>query len=175
MTLDENILEASKQTKIIASNLLKEKNILKTLSLVGTPLIIGSYALDLMVDPDIDIVVQTNFPKKKAKEALDIFIEKETVQKYEFGDFVKFPRKNRPEGYIVNLRIEYEGIKREIEIWFLGNIDIYKKQLDTYKSKINEDNRLKILNAKQERNTLGQTKHNKSSIEIYDKILDIHQ
>ncbi|MEI6118325.1 MAG: hypothetical protein WCP92_03635 [bacterium] len=96
MTVNENVLEKSKQTKIIASKLLDENNILKTLSQVGTPLIIGSYALDIMVDPDIDIVVQTDFPKQKAKEALNIFIEKETVQKYEFGDFVKFPRKNRP-------------------------------------------------------------------------------
>jgi len=72
----------------------------------------------------------------------------------------------------VNLRVEYEDTKREIEIWFLENIDIYKEQLDTYKSKINEENRLQILNAKQERNTLGQTKHNRSSIKIYDEILN---
>jgi hypothetical protein len=97
MTLDEQILKESKQTKIRASKLLDEKNILNILSQVGNPLIIGSYALELMVDPDIDIVVQTDFPRQKAKEALDIFIEKETVQKYEFGDFVKFPRAGRPQ------------------------------------------------------------------------------
>jgi predicted nucleotidyltransferase len=97
MILDKNILKESKQTKTIASKLLDEKNVLEVLSQVGTPLIIGSYALDLMIDPDIDIVVETAFPKQKAKEALDIFIEKETVQKYEFGDFVKFPRTGRPQ------------------------------------------------------------------------------
>ena len=97
MTLYETLLEKSKQTRMIASQLLDEKNILEVLSQMGTPLLIGSYALDLMVDPDIDIVVETAFPKQTAKEALNIFIEKETVQKYEFGDFVKFQRTGRPQ------------------------------------------------------------------------------
>jgi len=159
---------------MIASKLLDEKNILQTLSQVGTPLIIGSYALDLMVDPDIDVVVETDFPKQKAKEALDMFIEKETVQKYEFGDFIKFPRAGRPQWYIVNLRLEYEHTKWEIEIWFLEDISIYREQLHTYTTHINKKNKLKILYAKHQRNTLGQTKYEKSSINIYDEILTAH-
>lgn len=175
MTANENVLEKSKQIKTIASKLLDEKNILKILSQVGNPLIIGSYELDLMVDPDIDIVVQTDFPRQKAKEALDIFIKKETVQKYEFGDFVKFPRIGRPQWYIINLRTEYEHTKWEIEIRFLESVAMYQEQLDIYKSKINEENRLQILNTKHERNILGHTKYTRSSVEIYNEILDIHQ
>ena len=72
------------------------------------------------------------------------------------------------------MRIEYEHTKWEIEIWFLEDISIYKEQLHTYTTQINKENKLKILHAKQERNTLGQTKHERSSIEIYDELLDVH-
>lgn len=71
----------------------------------------------------------------------------------------------------MNLRTEYENTKREIEIWFLENIDVHREQLRIYKSQINEKNKVKILHAKQERRTLGQNKHTRSSIEIYDEIL----
>ncbi len=171
--VDEHILEESKKTKILASALLHEKKILEILSQIGTPQIIWSYALDLMVDPDIDIVVQTDFPEQSAKKALNEFIEKKTVQKYEFGDFVHFPRIGRPQWYIVNLRTGYKGIKWEIEIWFLGNTDMHKEQLHMYQSRITEENRLQILQEKHKRNALGQTKHTRNSVEIYNEILHI--
>ena len=126
-----------------------------------------------MVDEDIDIIVQTNHPRESAIQALNLFIEKETVQKYEFGDFVKFPRTGRPQGYIVNLRIIYQNSKWEIEIWFLQDIAMYREQLRNYKSQINKENRVKIINAKHKRKVLGQTKYDKSSSEIYKEILNI--
>jgi hypothetical protein len=52
---------------------------------------------------------------------------------------------------------------------------MHQEQLDIYKSKITEENKLQILNAKHERNTLGHTKYTRSSVEIYNEILDIHQ
>jgi hypothetical protein len=69
------------------------------------------------------------------------------------------------------LRIVYEHTNWEIEIWFLENIDIYKDQLHIYQTQINEENRLKILRTKHQRNTLGETKHERSSMEIYNEIL----
>ncbi|MEI6672185.1 MAG: hypothetical protein WCL02_02230 [bacterium] len=104
-----------------------------------------------MIDKDIDIVVQTETPRESAKAALNFFIEKKTAQKYELGDFVTYPRKGRPAGYIVNLKIVYEDTLREIEIWFFKSINRYSEQLDEYKSKINDINTIKILHAKQER------------------------
>ena len=172
MTINENLIEASKRTKTIASQLLEQKHILEILSQIGKPLIIWSYALDLMVDEDIDIMVQTDYPRESAIKALNLFIEKETVQKYEFGDFVKFPRLGRPSWYIVNLRRVYQNAKWEIEIWFLQDIAIYRKQLRNYKSQIDKENTLKILHAKYERKISGQTKHDKSSSEIYEEILN---
>jgi len=142
------------------------------LSQVGKPEIIGSYALDLMFDEDIDIVVETDNPKKSAKETLNYFIDKETTQKYEFGDFVKFPRENRPQGYIVNLKTVYENAKWEVEIRFFKDTSEYKKQLKIYQDKIDENSREKILEAKYQRRLSGKSKYEKSSFEIYEEILN---
>ena len=40
MTINENLIEASKRTKTIASQLLEQKHILEILSQIGKPLII---------------------------------------------------------------------------------------------------------------------------------------
>ena len=116
MLSDEQLIKISKQTRKNATNLIKKLNIMDILLEVGTPLIIGSYELDLMIDNDIDIVVQSNNPKESAVNALNKFINAEIVQKYEFGDFVRFPRNNRLQGYIVNLLIKEDFcIKQKIK------------------------------------------------------------
>lgn len=172
MGVSEDILAISKKTRDTAKRLISEKNVLEILSKFGEPKIIGSYEMDLMLDEDIDIVVKTDNPKKSAIEALNKFIELETVQKYEFGDFVTYPRKNRPNSYIVNLRLEYENAKWEFEIWFFKEIESQLEQLNEIKSKINEKNRLRILEMKYERRFSGQSKHEKSSMEIYNEVLN---
>lgn len=100
MLSDEQLIKISEQTRKSAMNLIKKLNIIDTLSEVGTPMIIGSYELDLMIDNDIDIVVQSNNPKVSAVNALNKFIDTEIVQKCEFGDFVKFQE-------IIDLKVIY--------------------------------------------------------------------
>lgn len=168
--MSQKLLEKSIYIKMIASQLLEEKNILDILSKFGKPLIIWSYALDLMIDEDIDIVVQTATPRESAIAALNLFIKKEIAQKYELGDFVTYPRESRPAGYIVNLKIVYENTPREIEIWFFENISRYSEQLDRYKRKFNDIHKMKILEAKQERKSSWKNKHDKSSTTIYEEI-----
>lgn len=171
-TFERELLEQSSKTKITASKLLVEKNIIKALSKVGEPLLIGSYELDLMLDKDIDIIVKTNTPKVSAIEAINSFIAAEVAQKYEFGDFVRYSRDNRPNGYIVNLLItEFEDIEWEIEIWFFREISYYLNQLKDYKDKINPQKRLEILKRKHLRNYSGKTKYEISSVDIYKEVL----
>lgn len=172
MLSDEQLIKISKQTRKNATNLIKKLNIMDILSEVGTPLIIGSYELDLMIDNDIDIVVQSNNTKESAVNALNKFISAEIVQKYEFGDFVKFPRNNRPQGYIVNLLIKDTHTKWEIEIWFFNDIKEYKKQIEKYRIDIKDNHRLEILKRKYLRSLEGKIKHEKSSFEIYNDVLN---
>ena len=168
----KKLIKISENIKTIADNLLNEKNIVEILSMFGEPLIIGSYALNLMIDEDIDIVIKTKSPRESAINVLNKFIELGTFQKYGFGDFKKFPINGRPNGYIVTLRTEYNKTKWELEIWILEEIVQYLEQMKKFKKLINDKNRLEILGMKYQRKILGQSKNDISSFEIYNKIFN---
>lgn len=172
---DEELLQLSRQTRVAADDFLVETSVMKVLSKVGLPMLIGSYTLDLMIDADIDIVVETKSLKGSAVKALDEFVELEVVQKYELGDFIKFPRIGRPKGYILNLKSEYAQANWEIEIWFLKDKSFYERQLLRYKSQLTFQSRIEILRKKYERRRAGISKHELSSKEIYDGVLNKEQ
>lgn len=167
----DNLLEYSNKIKNQAAQIIDENKIFKILTFNGNPLMIGSYALDLMYDRDIDIVVESRNLKKDSINSLIKFIESEKFSKIEYGDFIKFPRKNRPNGYIINLHILHEEENCEIEIWFLNNIYNYEIELTDFKKKNNGNIKNEILLKKLERNNLGIDKHKKSSYEIYKEVL----
>lgn len=168
---DQELFQLSHQTQKTADRLLAEKGVMEVLSKVGQPMLIGGYALDLMIEEDIDIVVETKAMKESACQALNRFIALEIVQKYELGDFVKFPRTGRPNGFIVNLKTSYAQAKWEIEIWFLKDKSFYERQLLRYKSQLTLQGRIEILRKKYGRRRAGVSKHELSSKEIYDNVL----
>lgn len=163
--------EYSKKTKGQADKLLQSTKMLDILKKFGDVHIVGSYSMDVMYGPDIDILVETNNIKEKSRSALQEIVDTEIFRKVEYGDFVKFPMKNRPSGYILILKAEVENVKWEIEVWFLPNVS---KQLSEYKqlkSRITADNRIKILKAKHLRGISNLDKHKLKSFEIYEQIL----
>lgn len=169
----EELLEYSREKRESAQRLITEKKVLGILGKYGNPITVGSYELDLMYGEDIDIVVETEKPYENAVESLNEFIRAREFQKYEFGDFEKHRRSNRPEGFIVNLLGDFEGRRWEVEIWFFRDISHYREQLEKLKSLITQDKRTEILEAKLDRSKRGRDKHNLSSMEIYNKILDL--
>ncbi|HTK03193.1 MAG TPA: hypothetical protein VL401_00285 [Alphaproteobacteria bacterium] len=157
--------------KAIADKILKDTNLVSTLSKYGEVEITGSYKYDLMVAPDIDIIVTTSDPKESSFAALKDLINQRLFQKYQYGDFVKFPKKNRPNGYIVVLILEIEDIKWEIEIWFLTEKSEKAKEIDYLMENLNEDSRKTILKMKEDKETRGINKKDISSTEIYEAVL----
>lgn len=172
--MDTNeLLQFSKNTKRQADILLQSTNLLDILKEFGDVHIIGSYPLDIMYGPDIDILVETQDTRNNSMKALQKIVEKEIFRKIEYGDFVKFPIEKRPKGYILVLKAEVEGIKWEIEVWFLEDVSKQLEYNELLKSKINEDNRIEILKAKHERETSNTSKHNLSSYEIYKQVIGL--
>jgi len=165
------LLKLSSKRRNQAEQILANGNIVKTLSKYGKSTIIGSYNLDVMYDSDIDIVVLTKNPLASSHAALNDFIRQRKFQKYEYGDFVKFKRVNRPRGFIVNLHTIISGLKWEIEIWFLKSITKEKKLNEFLKKEITKDNQLQILKLKHNRATKKLSKHDLSSIDIYRKVI----
>jgi hypothetical protein len=163
-----DLLKHSLMMQKSAKNLIKNNNINKILNSIGDVEIIGSYKHKLMYDPDIDIIVKSKNPKESSLKALELFVSDQKFQKFEYGDFVTFPREKRPSGYIICLRKTVDKIKWEIEIWFLPE---YEDILEGVK--ITAKKKLEILKAKHTRSIGGQSKHAISSYELYKKILEI--
>lgn len=167
----KNITNKSKHTKQIADKILVSTNLTEILSEFGKVEVIGSYKYDLMYGPDLDIIVETDQPQVSSFNALSKLIQTELFAKYEYGDFVKFPRVNRPRGYIIVLKIEVDSVKWEIEIWFLNKNEIPHDNLEVLIKNMTKNQRDEILKLKHVREESGLDKNNLSSMEIYKKVL----
>ena len=115
----------------IAKNLISEIKVLEVLKKYGVPLVIGSVAQGVVCDRDIDIVIETKNLRETSKKILYEFIGNENFKKIQYGDFVKFQRRNRPKGFIINIFVDdIEGNPWEFEIWILSDIKKYKVELE---------------------------------------------
>lgn len=170
MELDE-IIKKSQHTKQIADKILSSTNLISILSKFGDTEITGSYKYDLMYGPDLDIIVETEEPRLSSTDALTELIQTESFSKYEYGDFVKFSKINRPHGYIIVLKIEVDDIRWEIEIWFLDKKERPQNELDFLLANLTKDQKNEILKLKHNREEKGLNKNNLSSMEIYKKVL----
>lgn len=167
----QDLINHSKNTQAQAKEILESTKLLDILNKYGDVHMIGSFPLNIMYGPDIDILVETKNIKKSSLEALQEIAEKSVFRKIEYGDFVNFPKTNRPSGYILVLKTEIGKVEWEIEVWFLDNASSqleYQKQLG---SKLTEQKRIEILQAKHKRGSSKISKESLSSFEIYKKIL----
>lgn len=169
---DDELAQYSKKIKSQADQIFTSTNLVHTLQTFGNVLINGSYPLDLMYGPDLDIIVATDDIRTASQNAIRMLIEQGDFQKCEYGDFVKFPREDRPRGYIVVLKITVEQVEWEVEIWFLTSFEEEHDSLLKIKEKLDGTMRIKILRAKHERETSGKTKYDLSSFEIYKQVLE---
>lgn len=167
----QKIKKHSENKRRQAKTLLQSTNLLDTLKKFGNVHLIGSYPLDIMYGPDIDVVVESKNIRKSSVDALKEIVDKKLFRKIEYGDFVKFPMEKRPKGYILVLKATIENIKWEIEVWFLEDVSNQLRHYEFLKSKITKQNRIEILKAKHLRATSNTSKHALSSFEIYKQIL----
>lgn len=171
---ESNLQKYSSKVKQTAEKLLKEKQVVETLSKYGTVFVGGSYALDVMYGPDIDIIVGCSDPKKAARSALADLVEKEGFQKYQYKDFVKYKLENRPESYILVLIILFEGIQWEIEIWFFdtGGLEEGREHINTLLSKLTPKIKQTIIKIKYQREQNQLSKNSLSSVTIYECVIN---
>lgn len=166
-----NATEIYKNTKEEANQILTTTDIVTILADFGDVRIGGSYLTNLMYGPDIDITVATNTPRQSAVNFLHTIVEKRLFQKVEYGDFEKYPRKNRRHDHIVVLALEHNSRKWEIEIWFTK--EHYKDQIELEEKliKLPSNTKAQIIEAKYDRDQKGLGKHALSSLEIYKQFV----
>ncbi len=172
----DNVIEYSENIKRQADELLQATNLLEVLESFGEVHIGGAYELGLMYDPDIDVRVYCENPREASIKALADLVSQRNFQKYQYGDFQKFKRENRPESFIVVLIVPFENLKWEIEIWFYAKNENRTDQLiESLKAQLTPKMKVEILEAKQKRHKEGISKHELSSIEIYETVLKNNQ
>jgi len=166
-----DVVKTSQKTKQEAEDLLKYGNVLEVLSKYGKVIATGSYDYNLMYAPDIDFVVLTDKPEEASHQALIDFIEQRDFQKYQLGDFMKFSRKDRPQGMIVVLVHDYKGRRWEIEIWFKKSLSKDDKYFNKLLLQASEEQRKTILELKHSREKNGLSKHRLDSATIYKGVI----
>ncbi len=170
---DAELLNYSESQKDIANRILADSGLIPLLSKYGKCSIIGSLSLNLMYGPDIDIVVETGDPRHASVNVMKMLIEERQFQKYQYGDFVKFPRMGRLKGFIVVLISEINGVKWETEIWFVDKYPQDKTERDLrYAKSLTPESKLAILRLKQIREMEGDDKNRVSSTDIYKAVLE---
>lgn len=166
-----DVVRHSKITKQEADDLLKYGGVIKNLSKYGKVVVTGSYKYDLMYGPDIDLAVLTDNPEKSSYRAFLEFIKQRKFQKYQLGDFSRFPRKSRPKDIIIVLIHEHMGKRWEIEIWFKKSLSEHDKYFEKLISKVTEKQKRAILELKQQREENNISKHKLDSATIYKGVL----
>lgn len=166
------VLKHSHDIKRDADEILRDSDLIKCLGKYGQVSVGGSYKYDLMWNPDIDIMVVCDDPRRQSLAAIKELMDLRQFQKYQYGDFEKFKRPNRLEAFIVVLILPFNGKKWEIETWFVDKYPQYQSDMDKLiESKLDDTSKLQILEAKKSREEAGIDKFGISSVDIYKQVL----
>ena len=149
---DKEILIYSKLLRQEASDLLDKEGLLSMLSAFGTTQVIGSYALDTMTWPDIDISM--NLPDE---QNVELFFElgKRIATKFEItkmsysNHFIRnFPGFDH--GLYWGIQLRYAEREWKIDLWGYGDTDYQKHitEADALRRQLQQADRVAILRIK---------------------------
>ena len=172
------LIEKQERLHQEASQLLKEI-VLPILEDFGEVTIGGSYALQLLNHPDIDIdLVNADLSKELYSEICKKLISLSGTSRFKTTDRVSFPHNhpgNRPTGYWLAPGIQYGQHIWNLDIWFqkpewyTGKTNAFLDKM----SNITEEQKIIILSMKEEaqaKNIYGVGKEF-MSVDIYDGVL----
>ncbi|MDO8609093.1 MAG: hypothetical protein Q7R95_00960, partial [bacterium] len=165
--------QEQKNLKNKAEEILKDLDLVNHLQKYGEITFVGSYALDLMVKKDIDIVVTSGINYRNFLELVNYLFPKNNIYSLNLQDFSKSIYPNRPYGIYCGITyLVKPDIFWKIDVWFMtkdGNDA--NKLVDWVKSKLTDKNKEIILKIK---NEMLNTKYGKeiSGMDIYKAVLE---
>lgn len=145
----EQLLAISRQVKQHADALLQEAGLVAQLQNYGEVLFTGSYAIDLMVNRDIDLyVVHPELVEERVLDALRSLIQQSFFHGYLYYDFLKHPSVGFPSGYYIGLKLPFRDEAWKLDIWFLSADREGRLQQIQEMNALNDSQRLAILRFK---------------------------
>ena len=168
----DKYLKQSRLIKKEANNLIEKFNLAYIISQYGHLHYTGSYELDLMYKKDIDIsLVNNNLAVEEFSQLGKVLIDKLNTPSVYYRNTRITPVEKRPENAL------YWGVKTGewwIDIWAM-NESVYKRAesyIAEIKSKLNPQNRITILQLKNELLSLNTYGNKFGSRELYDAVLN---
>jgi hypothetical protein len=182
----QNLLEESKRIKSQADKILKESGIVDILGGYGEVKIAGSYALDVMLRPDLDLyVVAEKHDWDKVIEIQSKIIRKKYFRDVYFIDWLNFENKQAGsveewipsiKGYYFATVIPVEDQRWKMDIWLITpEYDKSAELTEHFKvllDKADESKKLAILEIK---NAMREGKKYKTGVDgklIYKAVLE---
>ncbi len=181
MTKDE-LLEQQDKLQKEAHNLLEETGLLEFLSRFGRVEIGGSVDSGLMTWPDIDMgVISENIDDENYwKIVKHLFYLKDYYHSLYIQDFRESVNPDSPKGLYIGLKIKFNNKIWKVDIWYVNPRNGDNKNFnDWLKENINKDNKIIILEIKNQVHEKPNYKSNKpkpgkeiSSIDIYKAVIE---
>lgn len=136
----------SKQVKRSADKLLQESNLKEILSIYGEVVIGGSYALDAMLRPDLDVyVLGENDNEDKLKEVVNTIISSHYFDELWIVDWVS-KEGGKIKGYYLQPHKTLDGLDWKLDIWLMKNseykpvfpqfVELLKQEQDSKKREL---------------------------------------
>ncbi len=150
------LLEESKRVKIQADKILKESGIVEILQTYGEVKIGGSYALDVMLRPDIDLFVVANqHDWEKVLNIQSTIMKSRYFREFDFVNWVDFEDQSltSKKGYYFQPWVPAGGKLWKIDIWLIT--PEYDKSVETTEhfkkllTEADESKRVAILEIKE--------------------------
>jgi hypothetical protein len=151
------LLEKSKKIKSQADKILKESGIIDIMRDYGEVKIGGSYALDVMLRPDLDFfIIREQHDWNKFLDIHSRIMKLKYFSEVNFANWIDFKDADLDfmPGYYIQPRISIEGQEWKMDIWFITpefdksaeRTDYYKKLLE---KESDEGKRVSILEVKE--------------------------
>src|SRR3989344_2197851 len=127
----DDLIAQSQKLKHQADRILKESRLVEILTTYGNPKITGSYPLDVMLRPDLDIYVLTqHHDVKKMTTVISTLIENHYFNEIDFADWLNYSRKGLI-GYYLQPHTSLDGVDWKMDVWLIKE-NLYKPYTEEY-------------------------------------------
>jgi len=172
----EDLLLKSQELKRQADEILKDSDVVEIFSSYGEVRLVGSYALDVMSRPDLDIYVLTDEHNyEKLMSILGSVFSKNYFQQVCFANWLDTPRESGIIGYYLEPKVNIGKNRWKLDIWFMVR-DQYKSYTEKFLELLTKDNpdekRLTILELKNHYKDGEKYKGNINGKLIYKAVLE---
>lgn len=172
-----SLIKKAENLKKMAKEILAETNLKSLLSEIGIVNVVGSFKLNVMCQPDIDLTVNSDNPSlDKANEITNRLIDSGKFQSVVFTDMYNYNLEGKSKGFYWGLKVGKDGTFWKIDIWYSTKEEDFASKSTLKFEKLlnnNPEKREIILNLKNcLKSTNYQYKHGVSGSTIYNVVLN---